>query len=57
MGHIELVVAARGRVHDDHDGHTLVVLVRDKARTLVGVSRVELDQVSALANLALDFVP
>jgi len=57
MGHIELVVAARGRVHDYHDGDTTVVLVRDKARTLVGVSCVELDQVSALANLSLDFVP
>ena len=54
--HVELVVAAAGRVDDHHDRNALKVLVTDQARALVGVVRVQLDQVRAISQLALDLV-
>lgn len=56
MRNIQLEVAARGRVHDDHDGDAIGVGVTNQARALIWVSGVKLNQVGALAQLALDLV-
>ena len=56
VGHVQLQVAARGRVYDDHDGDAVLVLVTDEAGALVGVRGVQLDQVSAVAQLPLHLV-
>jgi len=53
MRNVQFVVTARWRVHNDHNGDTLVVLVRDQAGTLVRVVRVELDQMCAAAKFSL----
>jgi hypothetical protein len=56
MRHIELKIAAGGRVNDDHDGDALQILVRDQTRTLIGVVSVQLDQISSLSDLSLHWV-
>jgi hypothetical protein len=53
MRNVQCVVTARWRIYNDHNGDTLVVLVRDQAGTLVRVVRVELDQMCAAAKFSL----
>ena len=53
VGHVQLIVAATGRVYDDHDRDTFQVLVADETRALIRVVSVQLDQVSSLSDLAL----
>ena len=56
MGNIELVVTARGWIHDHHYGYSLEVLIANQTRSLVGVIRVELDQIGSLAQFSLHLV-
>lgn len=56
MRNIQFEVAAARRIDNDHDRDTLVVLVRDQARALIGVIRIQLNQVSPLADLSLDWI-
>ena len=37
VGHVKLIVAAAGRVNDDHDRDTFQVLVADETRALIRV--------------------
>lgn len=49
VGHVQLVIAAAGWVNDDHNRHSVVVLVTDQARALIWINGVQLDQVGSLA--------
>ena len=54
--HVELEVAARRWIHNDHNRHSLCVLVRDQSWTLIWVTCIQLDQVSSLSDLALHLI-
>jgi hypothetical protein len=56
MRNVQLVVTTTGRIHNNHDRNSLGVVITYKARALIWVIGVELNQVCTLSQFALHLI-
>jgi len=56
VGHVQLVVTAARRIDNDHDWNSLQVFVADKARALIRIISVQLNEIGSLSDLSLNLI-
>jgi len=56
VGHVQLEVTAARRIDNDHDWNSLQVFVADKARALIRIISVQLNEIGSLSDLSLNLI-